>query len=125
MADSRKVVKLEGKTLPRNKAGDPEFLQLGEFLKPEERNPKGDLVPPTVLDLFTPEEVVTLVNRQLYAMEYQRKVHRQRAQDERDKWAPIKAIYKEKFGGSFAKATEKEIVECMEELKRRMEAQGE
>lgn len=109
--------------IPRNEQGDPLFLQLGEFLKPEDRNPKGDLVPPTVLDVFTPEQVVALVNRALYQMEYSRTAHRNRAQRERDLMKPIKELLKQKFPGiSWINATEWQINECMEEFKRLQDA---
>lgn len=78
-------IKLAGREMPRDAKGDVRFIQLGEFLKPEERNPKGDLAPATLLDVFTPDEIVELVNRAIYQLEYQAASHRKRGQIERAK----------------------------------------
>jgi hypothetical protein len=87
-------IKLAGRVMPRGAGGDVKFLQLGEFLKPEERNPKGDLAPATILDVFTPAEVTELVNRAIYQLEYQAASHRKRGQRERDRMKALKQALK-------------------------------
>lgn len=96
------VVRLEGREIPRNEGGDPAFQRMEQ-----------------VFEVFTAEEIVALVNRQLYQMEYQREVHRKRSQQERDQLKPIKELYRELYGKPFTKATEKELDTVMEEMKRR------
>lgn len=88
-------IKLKGRNIPRTETGDARFLQLGESLKPEERNTGGDLAPPTLLDIFTPNEIVELVNRALYQLEYQRESHRKRGQAERDRMKALKEALKQ------------------------------
>lgn len=98
--------------IPRNEQGDPQFQRLGEAHSTNDNSVVG------VLDVFLPEQVVALVNRALYQMEYSRTVHRNRAQRERDLMKPIKEILKKKFPGvSWINATEWQINECMEEYK--------
>ncbi len=109
---------LTGLKIPLNAAGDPAFkvLSTQDDLTSNKQNPDA------VLAVFTPEQVVYLVNKQLYALAYQRETHKQRAQDERDLLAPLKAKFKELFGGSWAKATEEQVQACVDALKRDKEA---
>jgi len=58
-----------------------------------------------VFDVFTPDEVVEIVNRYIYYIEYQRRSHTNFNQNRRDKLAPVKAKVKELFHVSWAKAT--------------------
>lgn len=95
------VVRLEGRQIPRNAQGDPAFGRIED-----------------VFSVFTPEEIVALVNRQLYQMEYQRTVHRNRAAQEREQLKPIKDKYKAMFGKPFTKATDQELEKVLIELKR-------
>lgn len=100
---------LEG-SIPRNAQGDPAFTEL---------TPSGDSENPSVVEVFQPDQVVALVNRALYQMEYSRTAHRNRAQRERDLMKPIKELLKQKFPGvSWINATEWQINECMEEYKK-------
>jgi hypothetical protein len=96
----RIVVALKDRDIPRTKDGDPAFEKLEELQK-----------------VFSPEEIVALVNRQIYQMEYQRNVHRDRAREEREKLAPLKKKVKEMFGVSFIKATDKQLDEALAKLK--------
>src|SRR5262245_57167919 len=100
-------VKLEGRNIPRNKAGDPAFAGLGDRFG----TPPGVL---SVLEVFTPEEIVELVNRALYQLEYQKESHRTRAQAERDRWAPVKEALKVVHPHTpFSKATERQIEDAL------------
>jgi len=84
--------------IPRNGAGDPNFLYL--------HGPVG----PTVLDVFTHEQVVALVNRALYQMEYSRASHRQRSQKLRDQERPVREAFKRLYPTtSWVQATEEQI----------------
>lgn len=73
-------VELKGRVIPRNEKGDPTFRSLtwGRLTQPanDER--------PSVLEVFTEPEVVELVNRALYQMEYQRESHRKRGKVKRE-----------------------------------------
>ena len=86
-------IKLKGRELPRNAKGDVEFKTLGVHVAPDmivedEKTGAANEVQVTedsVLNVFTPVEVVELVNRALYQLEYQRESHRKRGQAERDR----------------------------------------
>ena len=79
-------IKLKEKLIPRNGKGDPEFKLLGGH---PEYNPTHSM-PDTVLGVFSEDEVIELVNRALYQIEYQRESHKKRGQIERDKAKAIK-----------------------------------
>lgn len=103
-------VKLEGKNIPRNKNGDPSF----EFLE----NPNGVTDPPSLMQVFTTDEIVELVNRCLYQLEYQKNAHRKRAEEERAAFAPIKLALKIVHPSvSWSKATEEQINDAVKYLK--------
>ena len=69
-------IKLKEKLIPRNGKGDVAFKLLSYTTI------VGDVVDPTrqpsVLNVFTPDEIVELVNRALYQIEYQRESHKKR-----------------------------------------------
>lgn len=115
MSEARKI-ELKGRSIPRDKTGDPTFLQLGEFLKPEERNPKGDLAPQTVLDVFTPEEVTIIVNRYIKFQEASALTHKKLAERNRARMKPINDKIREMYGKSPSKATNEEIAAAIEML---------
>lgn len=92
----RLVVKLADREIPRNKNGDPEFKDLLSLQK-----------------VFNEQEIAALVNRQLYQMEYQRIVHKDRAAREREVMKPVKAYAKSKFGVSWIKLTDEQIEEAV------------
>ena len=94
------VIKLQGRNIPRNDKGDPAFESMT-----------------SVLEVFEDKEIVALVNRQLYQMEYSRVVHRQRGQRERDKTAPVRAMVKKMFGVSWLKATEEQVITAVKAIK--------
>lgn len=104
---------LQGKQIPKDKNGDPAFEVLG--------CEKGeyDLSSPTsVLAQFTAEQVVYLVNKQLYALEYQKETHKKRAAEEREVLKPIKEKVKQLFGVSFIKATEEQLEQAAEAVRK-------
>lgn len=106
------VINLKAKEglIPRNDDGDPQFLQLWQTT-----DGQGG-----VLNVFTDAEVVALVNRALYQMEYQRNSHRKYQQEQRNLEKPIKELLKELFPGvSWINATPQQITRCMEEYKKR------
>lgn len=122
MAADKVVINLKEleEKIPRNKAGDPAFEVLYHEDLPEDLHEQ----PNAVLTVFTQPQVVALVNRALYQMEYSRKAHRDRSQRERDLMAPLKVLLKELHPGtSWINATEEQLDDCMNEHKKRMEAQ--
>lgn len=107
---------LRGREIPRNKAGDPSFQFLS--LKPEEDPTR----PLGLLDVFTPEEVVELVNRSLYQLEYQAKAHEKRRIEQSLLEAPVKEMFRELYPKqSYAKATDEQLQHCLGELKKKEE----
>jgi hypothetical protein len=78
--------------IPRNAQGDPAFraLHQQDGLNRDTQ---------TVLDVFTAEEVVELVNRALYQLEYQAQAHGKYAKIRRDKEKAIRQALKDKTGG--------------------------
>ncbi len=83
-------IKLKGREMPRGPAGDVKFTTLGVDSGSIPVGPHE----PCVLEVFSPPEVVELVNRALYQLEYQRESHRKRGQSERDKMKALKAALK-------------------------------
>lgn len=109
--------------IPRSKEGDPAFTWLGfegTTIGVElEKNETLVCQPIGVLSVFTPEQVVYLVNKQLYALEYQREHHRKRSQEERDVLGPIRRKAKEMFGlSSYLMATEEQLEAAVLALKK-------
>lgn len=92
-------IDLVNKELPRNKQGDPSFTTLEELRK-----------------MFTDSEIVELVNRALYSLEYQRTAHRNRGRKIREEEAPLKRIVKEHFKVSWLRATDEQIAKAREIL---------
>jgi len=114
---TRRVVidlkKVEGE-IPRSEDGDPAFTELGQtaglYSFPEDGTK-------AVLQVFTPEQVVALVNRALYQMEYSRKIHRERSQAQRDAEKPVKEAFKRLFPTtSWANATEEQLKAAVAEV---------
>lgn len=85
--------------IPRDSKNDPHFSSLEE-----------------TLSVFSSEEVVLMVNRFLYQMEYQRSWHRKMERDKQEKLEPLKDKVKELFGVSWTKATDKQIREANAQL---------
>jgi hypothetical protein len=117
-------IKLKGREMPRSVGGDAKFKYLtdnddkqriwcadhkvlwegDDWIKQHEKcNTVTYPEDIAVLTVFTPDEVVELVNRALYQLEYQRESHRKRGQAERDKMKALKEALK--ATGKDAKAT--------------------
>lgn len=95
-------IQLKDRQIPRNKDGFAQFLLLrgGEALTLDKPQSWG------VLDVFDEDEVVELVNRALYQLEYQKIAHSKYQQRQRDFEQPIKQQLKLLFPGtSWANAT--------------------
>jgi hypothetical protein len=106
-----RIEKLRDKLLlvPRNDVGDPCFVYLDML----DGKPSYG-----VKDLFTDLEIVELVNRCLYQLEYQQRSHSKYRQEREDLLKPVKRIFKELFPNeSFAKATDAQLKTCVERLK--------
>jgi hypothetical protein len=102
-------IQLKGRAIPRVD-GDPKFVHLNADDGPEDFN--------SVMTVFTAKEVVELVNRALYQLEYQHNAHRVRGQRERDREKAIKQKVKELFHVSWMKATEEQVKRAREEVER-------
>jgi hypothetical protein len=103
-------VQLKGRVIPLRADGYPNFTSLDEN---DARD--GELKSDSVLSVFSPAEVVELVNRALYQLDYQKVAHQKYQQRQRDFQAPIKAALKELFPGvSWLKATPQQIQAAME-----------
>ena len=114
-------VKLEGRVIPRNQAGDPAFVRLYTRVEsPDEWTIAYQAHGEDLLRVFNEEEVVELVNRALYQLEYQKESHRVRSQTERDRWKPVKEALKSVHPGvAWSKATESQISDAMRWVKER------
>jgi hypothetical protein len=89
--------------IPRNGSGDPAFTSL----HPHDHQDEPEFC---VLDVFTVDQVVALVNRALYQMEYSRTSHRNRSQKLRDQEKPVREAFKRLYPTvSWANATEEQI----------------
>lgn len=98
---------LSGREIPRKENGDPNFKFLHEAY--EQR---------CVLDVFTEPEVVELVNRAIYQLEYQHQAHRVRGQRVRDQEKLIREAVKRLFHISWLKATPGQIAEARKEVEK-------
>ena len=130
---TRRVVidlkKVEGE-IPRNAAGDPNFQAvrakegtetLQDWIEGNEEDWdwwwKNASPLYEVLQVFTPDQVVALVNRALYQMEYSRTSHRERSQKLRDQEKPVKEAFKRLFPTiSWANATEEQLKAAVAEV---------
>jgi hypothetical protein len=107
--------------IPRNAVGDPHFttLDLRANYTPADAWDTPDKHPLGVLDVFTSTEVVELVNRCLYQLEYQQRSHTKRAAQQRALEQPVKEMLKRLYPGtSFAKATPEQLQHCLREIQR-------
>lgn len=104
---------LQDKKIPLDKDGDPDF----HLLDYTQRKQYGDDPLPCVLDVFTPEQVVYLVNKQLYGLLYQKDHHRKRAAAEREALAPVKLKLKQMFGVAWIKATPQQMTAAIDAVK--------
>jgi hypothetical protein len=81
-------IRLKDKVIPRNAKGDANFQTMGD----EEGGLPG---PDSVRGVFNDAEIVALVNRAIYQMEYQSESHKKRSQRERDRMKLLGARLKE------------------------------
>lgn len=93
-------IQLKGRAIPRVN-GDPKFVTLTGLQA-----------------VFKDEEIVELVNRSLYQLEYQHTAHRVRGQRLRDAERKVKLKVKEMFHISWMKATEEQIRKAREEVEK-------
>jgi ADP-glucose pyrophosphorylase len=100
-------------SFPRNGQNDVCFTQLGYSDCPDESQ-----VPDSILSVFSPEEVVAMVNRYLYQMEYQRTIHREREREKQEILTLLKAKVKSMFGVVWTKATDDQIEEAAEAVRK-------
>lgn len=103
-------IQLKGRAIPRNEGGDPAFKMLLEQ--------HGGPQTPGVLDVFTAAEVIELVNRALYQLEYQHHAHKVRGQAQRDREKRVKDKVKQLFHVSWMKATPEQIQRATEEVEK-------
>lgn len=82
-------IELKGRVMPRDEKGDVRFKTLGTTLGTRDQQPET-----AVSSVFSDEEVVELVNRAIYQLEYQRESHRKRGEVERAKVRAVKAALK-------------------------------
>lgn len=77
------VINLKDKAdkIPRNEKGDPAFTSLDPHYTLPTFEHTGT---PSLSEVFTKDEIVELVNRALYQIEYQKTSHRKRGQKLRD-----------------------------------------
>ena len=118
---TRRVVidlkKVEGE-IPRNAAGDPAFRFI---FKDDEDNTTNEAA---LEDVFTWEQIIALVNRALYQMEYSRTSHRERSQKLRDQEKPVKETFKRLYPTtSWAQASEEQIKAAVQEVYKPKEGQ--
>jgi len=103
-------IELSKKKIPRGKDGDPAFPYLGPTVS---IRPIGGLHneisrppnPPCVLDVFTAEEVVYMVNRYIYHVEAQQAAHAKRARRQREALHAVRKKVKQMYGVSWDNAT--------------------
>lgn len=114
----QKIV-LSGRKIPRDAQGDPAFAYLrNDSATAFDSKEKG----PGVFDTFTSDEVCLIVNRYIKFQEASALTHKKLAQRTRDKWAPIKQQVHKMFNVSFAKATDGQITQAIEQLAKEREA---
>lgn len=108
-------IQLKGREIPRNEAGDPAFVELGVW---KDSVDKGIQAKDCVLQVFTPQEVVALVNRALYQLEYQHTAHKERGKRVRAEEKAIRLKVKELFHVSWMKATPEQIEKAKREVEK-------
>lgn len=89
--------------------GDPAFADLRPENSRFARN--------TVLEVFTEEQIVYLVNKALYALTYQREHHKKRAAKEQEVLGPLKKRVRQLFGVSYLNATDEQIAKAFADLR--------
>lgn len=110
-------IQLKGREIPRNDKGDPHFTTLGVTQEEWDFTYKEYAVN-GVLTVFTVGEVVELVNRALYQLEYQHESHRVRGQEQRDREKRVREKVRELYHISWLKATPEQVKRATEEVER-------
>lgn len=104
-------IELKKKMIPRDDVGDPAFVCLGPLVHPREYTEcpvchvKGDHQINTVINQFTPEEIVHMVNRYVYFVESQQAAHSKRAARQRAALHAVRKKVRAMFGVSYDNAT--------------------
>lgn len=111
-------IQLKGRAIPRNEGGDPAFRWLERKDTPQDMTEYERDNWRSVLEVFTKEEVVELVNRALYQLEYQHHAHKVRGQAQRDREKRVKDKVKQLFHVSWMKATPEQIQRATEEVEK-------
>lgn len=100
-------VQMKERKIPKRADGYPNFTRLGCLV---ENGGKVD----DLFNVFTEAEIVELVNRALYQLDYQKTAHQKYQQRQRDWQAPVKAALKQLFPGtSWIKATPEQIEQAV------------
>jgi len=128
------IITLKGRTIPRNANGDPAFTWLNSVhrIAVVECNAKEEDLHETsnaahgdeVNSVFTCAEIVALVNRALYQLEYSAQAHRKYGAAKRAVLTPLKRKVRAMFAVPFDKATPAQVQRAQEEL-RKLEGGGE
>jgi hypothetical protein len=106
-------ISLTNRNIPRNKVGDPNFLSLTPISNDETDKQ------PCILQVFSPPEVVELVNRSLYQLEYQARSHAKYREQRNALEKPVREMFFKLYPGeTWAKATNEQLARCLQELKR-------
>jgi hypothetical protein len=96
--DGAKVISIANRNLPRNEDGDVKFDSFDELKS-----------------CFEPDEIVTLCERALYHMEYQRSHHKKYSAALREKEKPVKAAAKKLFPGTaYINLTTDQYQKCLD-----------
>lgn len=114
--------------IPRTASQDPNFQELGieeAFSREADGNwvetERDKMKEGSILSVFTPQEVVAMVNRYLYQIEYQRDWHRRWERERSESLGPVKKKVREMFKVSFGKATEGQIQKAINQLRKEKE----
>lgn len=114
-----KVVDLRGRAIPRNKNGDPDFRYIGPGVDGGDGpGYPHDFEGHNLLAVFDPPEIVAMCNRYIYAQEYQRVAHRNRARREAEQLQPLKDMLRKMFDVSHLQATDEQIDAAVRELQK-------
>jgi hypothetical protein len=108
-------IELKTRAIPRDTEGDPCFRYLNDahMTALPQPNTAGAF---HVLGVFSMDEVVELVNRALYQLEYQHQAHKIRGKRIREQERAIRLKVKELFHVSWMKATPEQIKRAREEV---------
>lgn len=109
---------LKNRNIPRNAQGDPNFTQLYSEEREGENSITYKLGEGDLLDVFSPSEIVELVNRSLYQLEYQANSHHKYRAERLALEKPVREMFHTLYPKeSWAKATNDQLSRCIEELK--------